>query len=128
MPPRPRVRQSPPPADTAGSVALCAFALAYALAMFVRGVPAWVHVLYAATSLGSLALYGADKAAAVAGRGRVPERALHALGVAGGWPGAIVAQRLFRHKTRKRAFRVRFWLTVAANAVLAGALALHRAG
>lgn len=33
----------------------------------------------------------------------------------GGWPGARVAQRVFRHKTRKPSFLVQFWLAVAVN-------------
>ena len=34
------------------------------------------------------------------------------LGFVGGWPGALVAQQGFRHKTRKRSFRRAFWTTV----------------
>ncbi|MCE7524423.1 DUF1294 domain-containing protein [Alloalcanivorax xenomutans] len=33
----------------------------------------------------------------------------------GGWPGALLAQRVFRHKTRKTSFQVVFYLVVAAN-------------
>ena len=40
---------------------------------------------------------------------------LLSLGFVGGWPGAIVAQQVLRHKTAKRTFRIRFWLSVAAN-------------
>lgn len=36
-------------------------------------------------------------------------------GLAGGWPGALVAQELLRHKTRKREFRVVFRATVVLN-------------
>jgi uncharacterized membrane protein YsdA (DUF1294 family) len=37
------------------------------------------------------------------------------LGLIGGWPGAIVAQQLLRHKTSKRSFRIAFWVTVVLN-------------
>ena len=37
------------------------------------------------------------------------------LGLLGGWPGAIVAQQVLRHKSNKAAFRASFWLTVLAN-------------
>jgi uncharacterized membrane protein YsdA (DUF1294 family) len=40
------------------------------------------------------------------------------LGFLGGWPGAIVAQQMLRHKTRKASFRSAFWGTVAVNAIV----------
>lgn len=70
---------------------------------------------YVVLSVASLILYGVDKAAAEHGRWRVPEMTLHLVSVAGGWPGALVAQRLFRHKTRKQPFRTVFWCTVVVN-------------
>ncbi|TGP13701.1 DUF1294 domain-containing protein, partial [Mesorhizobium sp. M1D.F.Ca.ET.231.01.1.1] len=38
------------------------------------------------------------------------------LAFAGGWPGALLGQALFRHKHRKAAFQWAFWLCVLANA------------
>ncbi|MFP5341147.1 MAG: DUF1294 domain-containing protein, partial [Gammaproteobacteria bacterium] len=32
--------------------------------------------------------------------------------LAGGWPGALVAQQVFRHKTRKLSYQLTFWLIV----------------
>ena len=66
--------------------------------------------------------YAVDKSAARRGRRRVPERTLLALGLVGGWPGALVAQRMLRHKTRKRSFRRAFALTVAAHLLVTAAL------
>ena len=63
----------------------------------------------------AFAAYAIDKSAAKGGRRRIPENSLHLLALAGGWPGAFVAQRLLRHKTRKVSFQVVFWLTVVAN-------------
>ncbi len=57
----------------------------------------------------------ADKAAARAGSRRVPERTLHLLALAGGWPASAVVQRLVRHKTRKGGFQVVFWFCAAAH-------------
>lgn len=56
----------------------------------------------------TLVLYGYDKHQAVVGRTRVPETALHLAALLGGSPGAALAQGLFRHKTRKRSFRIAF--------------------
>lgn len=62
--------------------------------------------------------YGVDKSAAANGRRRTPEFLLHALALAGGWPGALAAQSVFRHKTKKQPFRAVFWGTVAVNVVV----------
>jgi len=60
--------------------------------------------------------YAWDKSAAVKNRWRTPESTLHFLALLGGWPGAMIAQHLFRHKTQKQPFRFLFWLTIAINA------------
>ena len=65
--------------------------------------------------LATLLVYRADKAAAEAGRWRTSEVTLHLLALVGGWPGALVARHLFRHKTTKQPFVLVFWLTVVAN-------------
>jgi len=68
-------------------------------------------------------MYGLDKAAAEKGAWRISESALHLVSLAGGWPGAIAGQKVFRHKTKKQPFRRIFWVTVAANiAALVGIL------
>ena len=40
-----------------------------------------------------------------------------AIDLMGGWPGALVARRVFRHKTSKQPFRTIFWATVIVNCV-----------
>jgi uncharacterized membrane protein YsdA (DUF1294 family) len=43
------------------------------------------------------------------------ESTLHLLALAGGWPGALVAQQKLRHKSKKESFRFVFWVTVLLN-------------
>jgi len=54
-------------------------------------------------------------------------------GLLGGWPGALIAQGMFRHKSGKVAFLVPFWLSVIANCAFIvwacsddGASVIHR--
>jgi len=65
--------------------------------------------------------YGWDKVATFLAIARVPERTLHLLALGGGSVGALLAQGMFRHKTEKRAFQLRFWGVVALQAVLISA-------
>ncbi len=78
--------------------------------------------LYAVASAACFIAYALDKAAARQGRRRTPERTLLLLGLAGGWPGGLAAQRLLRHKSSKTSFLVKFWLTVIVNLALLIAL------
>jgi uncharacterized membrane protein YsdA (DUF1294 family) len=65
-------------------------------------------IVVAVMSLVSFIAYGLDKRQATNGGRRVSERALHLMGFLGGWPGALIGQRQFRHKTRKASFRLVF--------------------
>lgn len=78
-------------------------------------VERWVLGIYALTSGLAFLRYRADKAAARRGGWRTPEASLHAIALVGGWPGALVARHVLRHKTTKQPFRSVFWLTVAVN-------------
>ncbi|WP_342114989.1 DUF1294 domain-containing protein [Pseudoduganella sp. OTU4001] len=71
--------------------------------------------LYAVASVVCFIAYALDKSAARNGRHRTPERTLLLLGLAGGWPGALAAQQLLRHKSSKTSFLAKFWLTVVLN-------------
>ena len=57
--------------------------------------------------------YYVDKRAARKGAWRVPEANLHTLEFLGGWPGALLAQKIFRHKTKKQSYQTSFMLVVA---------------
>lgn len=65
------------------------------LGLLVVSVLAWVA-------------YRSDKKAAESGAWRVSETMLHLLEISGGWPGAFLAQRRYRHKTRKESYQAIF--------------------
>jgi uncharacterized membrane protein YsdA (DUF1294 family)/cold shock CspA family protein len=90
------------------------FALLVGLAVLDE-LPALLLAAYVLFSAVAFLMYGADKSAAEHGRSRTPESVLHTVALVGGWPGALVARRVFRHKTRKQPFGTIFWVTVIAN-------------
>jgi uncharacterized membrane protein YsdA (DUF1294 family) len=71
--------------------------------------------VYPVMSVVSFALYASDKRRAVSGDWRISESTLLFTGLLGGWPGALIAMRVHRHKRRKTWFLVRFWFTVVLN-------------
>ena len=78
-------------------------------------LPVELAGLYLAASAVAFVAYAFDKSAARNGRWRTQESTLHLIGLTGGWPGALAAQRLLRHKSRKRSFQIVFWATVVLN-------------
>lgn len=105
----------------APALAIAALFLALLAGLVVRGqAPLGVPAFYLLMSAVSLVLYGIDKSAAANGRWRTKEATLHLFELAGGWPGALVAQRLFRHKTRKQPFQFIFWCAVIVNCAALG--------
>jgi uncharacterized membrane protein YsdA (DUF1294 family) len=109
-------------------ITLLVFAVGLAITYLVFGLAWWVPVLYGIASLVTFGAYGIDKSAARRGAGRISEQTLLLLGLVGGWPGALVAQQLFRHKTRKRSFRRAFWGTVGVNVLVLAAAVYVVAG
>lgn len=83
-------------------------------------VPAFVLAIYVGISGLTFIVYAVDKSAARNKRWRIEESTLHMLGLAGGWPGAIAAQKILRHKSKKQAFQAAFWFTVAVNCAALG--------
>jgi uncharacterized membrane protein YsdA (DUF1294 family) len=77
-------------------------------------LPSQALWIYAAASAASFVSMAWDKLCAVRGRRRVPERGLHALELAGGWPGAFLAMLALRHKRSKPSF----WVLTLAAALL----------
>ncbi len=67
----------------------------------------WLYVLI--VSVLSFLLNGWDKWCARHNKKRVPEKILHLFELFGGWPGSLIGQQVFRHKTRKRHYQYRLW-------------------
>lgn len=81
-----------------------------------------VLIVYFAASFVTFFAYAWDKSAAQRGKWRTAESNLHVMALAGGWPGALAAQRLLRHKSSKRNFLLVFWITVFLNVAAVGYL------
>ena len=105
-----------PTSPIVGLLAILAFAAIYWLVDFYwEPVPLWVLFVYLGVSVITFGAYAIDKSAARLKQRRVAETSLILLGILGGWPGAILAQQLLRHKTVKRSFRIVFWVSVLFN-------------
>lgn len=83
-------------------------------------LPYGIAGMYLTLSLLTFIAYAIDKSAAKRGKWRTKESTLHLLALMGGWPGALFAQNLLRHKSVKASFRNIFWLTVVANLAVLG--------
>lgn len=84
--------------------------------VWTRQLPlGWTLAAAMAVNVITFCAYAADKSASAQGRWRTKESHLHLLSLAGGWPGAWLAQQTLRHKSSKRDFRVVYWLTVGAH-------------
>ncbi len=96
---------------------LCALPLTGSMSLWLHGVSLIPLAAYGIVSVLAFFLYWSDKRKARADNWRTPENVLHAVELAGGWPGALLAQQVFRHKTRKVSFQLVFWLIVLMHQV-----------
>ncbi len=86
----------------------------FVLPGWLVGLVGWITVM----SVVAFVVHGLDKRAAVRHHRRVPEARLHLLELLGGWPGAVMAMLLFRHKIRKMSYLavtgviVLFWVAL----------------
>lgn len=111
----------PPPAtllDLSRLMAAVALLIGVIVAYRYRDAPLWFPALYLVMSFGSGLAYWLDKVFARDGRTRVRESMLHFADAFFGIAGGLFAQHVFRHKTRKRAFRATTRLIFVAHATL----------
>ena len=122
-----RATDKPRPRAHRVNATAAAFAIVFAIALLIARslgrTPLVVVVIYGTLSMITFLAYAIDKSAAKNDRWRTKESTLHLLALVGGWPGAVAAQNLLRHKSKKVAFRDAFWMTVFLN--LAALVWLH---
>jgi uncharacterized membrane protein YsdA (DUF1294 family) len=71
--------------------------------------------IYVGMSAITFIAFGLDKRAARSQHRawRTPEAGLHILELLGGFPGALLGQQIFRHKTRKIPYLITLWMIIA---------------
>lgn len=106
---------SPPGPGHAPLILTATFVVLVAGSVFSGRLPIVVAGLYFVASLVAFIAYALDKSAARNDQWRTKESTLHLVALAGGWPGALAAQRLLRHKSKKQSFQFMFWVTVILN-------------
>jgi len=108
-----RVRKQP--GELLSIIAAVIFFIIILIAVLTSKVPGMILIIYLMVSLITYVAYAIDKSAAKKGAWRTQESTLHLLSLLGGWPGAVVAQKRLRHKSKKESFRAVFWMTVLLN-------------
>jgi uncharacterized membrane protein YsdA (DUF1294 family)/cold shock CspA family protein len=113
------------PNNASGVLAATAVALGFLALLIWHVVQGASHFLVplicTLLSLVTFMVYAFDKSAAMNRRWRTSETTMQMLALLGGWPGALVAQQLFHHKSRKLAFQAtfRFFVLINVTAYLA---------
>ena len=74
-----------------------------------------IFLVYLVMSIVTIVVYAMDKRKAVKSQWRIPEATLHLCELLCGWPGAMIAQVLIRHKNAKLSFQLVFWAMTIVN-------------
>ena len=98
------------------------FLLGLCILFYQQKIALWLFSSYFALSVLTVILYGIDKHNAIKDKRRVSEKTLQFWTLLGGWPGALIAQQAFSHKTKKRPFIIVLWLSVFTNVAVFGYL------
>ena len=69
-------------------------------------------------SIVTIVVYAMDKHKAANGKWRIPEATLHLFELLCGWPGAMLAQVIIRHKNAKVPFQLVFWTMLVINVAI----------
>jgi len=93
----------------------CAFLIGVGILAFYKKLDPIFLVFYLLLSLVTFLMYWRDKNKARKDEWRISESKLHFLSLIGGWPGALIAQRVLHHKSRKTSFLTLHYFTVILN-------------
>jgi len=96
--------------------AVLVFPLLWWLKELGKAPPQLFWVFSGASTLTFL-FYGFDKLAAKREARRTPEQTLQMCALFCGWPGALLAQQIFKHKSSKASFQRVYWFMVVLNIV-----------
>ncbi len=96
----------------------CAYLGFVVAAAFLFAVPLYLVAVYYGLTILTFILYARDKSAAQRGAWRISEKTLHLFALLGGWPGALLGQKLLRHKSQKQPFKAVLWITIIINSAL----------
>lgn len=100
------------------SLISCIFLTTLSYLTFKCILPKQIAAVYFGISIITFIIYRRDKLAAEYNDWRTPEIFLHLLSLIGGWPGALIAQRILNHKSKKFNFQIIFWIIVFFNVTL----------
>ncbi len=92
---------------------------AYVVERSLKGfLPLWFPLVFLGANLIVFLYYYQDKTSALKNQWRTSENTLHWLSLLGGWGGAYLAQKIFKHKHKKQSFMLIYKLTVLVNCLI----------
>lgn len=94
-------------------VILCTFVSVASIVLFDGRL--WLLLWYLLLSVITYTIYAIDKKSAQRSGRRISENTLLLWGLLGGWPGALFAQSILRHKSVKQPFKALLWVTIVLN-------------
>ena len=84
----------------------------------IHKIPPAIFFVYLVMSIVTIVVYAMDKHKATNGKWRIPEATLHLFELLCGWPGAMLAQVIIRHKNAKVPFQLVFWAMLIINVAI----------
>lgn len=78
-------------------------------------IPFYLFPIYISLSFVTFFIYWWDKYSAQNDLWRISEKSLHLFSLLGGWFGALLAQKILRHKSSKKEFQDTFKVTIILN-------------